>query len=107
MLVRVSVIVTVAPAAAAPLASVIVPSKEPLTACPVAIVKTLTQVNASKKSLFAIRIDNLLIEGCFYSTHRGAPSVFSPSLVADCFQLAQVSLNARRQLRLPERRRAF
>src|SRR5262245_3767312 len=54
--VRVSVMVTVAPAAAAPFESVIVPSNEPLTACPTPTVKTLTQINASNKSLFDMPI---------------------------------------------------
>src|SRR4030095_346474 len=54
--VRVSVIVTVAPAAAAPFESVIVPSNEPLTACPTPTVMTLAQINASNKSLFDMHI---------------------------------------------------
>src|SRR5262249_18814505 len=93
--------VIVAPAAAAPLESLIVPSNEPLTACPAATVKTLAQVNASNNSLFAMCINNLLIESYFHSTHRGVSSGFSPSLVSDCFKLAKVSLDARRKLRLP------
>src|SRR5262249_61032997 len=64
-------------------------------------VKTLAQVNASNNSLFAMCINNLLIESYFHSTHRGVSSGFSPSLVSDCFKLAKVSLDARRKLRLP------
>src|SRR5262245_9288741 len=65
MFVRVSVIVTVAPAAVAPFESVIVPSSDPLTACPIPTVKTPAQINASNNSLFAICINNLLVGGCF------------------------------------------
>src|SRR5215475_15908702 len=63
--VRVSVIVTVAPAAAAPFESVIVPSSEPLTACPGTTLTMLTQINASNNSLFALYINSLLVDGCF------------------------------------------
>ncbi len=107
ILVRVSISVTVAPTAADPLESVIVPSREPLTACPLTTVKAPAQTNASDNSLFVICIDSLLIECNYYSTHCGVSSDFSPSLVTDCFQLAKVSLDARRQLCLSERRRAF
>jgi hypothetical protein len=36
-----------------------------LTACPATTVTTLTQINASNNSLFALYINSLLVVGCF------------------------------------------